>query len=58
MKDLGIVRRFFYRDSVSISKIERRTGLTRQTVSKCLSQRVVFLTARGVMAQMITCRFD
>jgi hypothetical protein len=28
MKDLGIVRRLFYRDSLSISEIERRTGLT------------------------------
>jgi transposase len=34
MKDLGIVRRLFYRDGLSISKIERCTRLTRKTVSK------------------------
>ena len=33
MKDLGIVRRLFYRDALSISEIERRTGLTRKTIS-------------------------
>ena len=37
MKDLGIVRRLFYRDGLSISEIERRTGLTRKTISKWLS---------------------
>ena len=32
MKDLGIIRRLFYRDGLSLSEIERRTGLTRKTV--------------------------
>jgi transposase len=32
MKDLGIIRRMFYRDCLSLSEIERRTGLTRKTV--------------------------
>ena len=31
MKDLGIIRRMFYRDGESSSEIERRTGLTRKT---------------------------
>ena len=39
MKDLGIVRRLFYRDALSISEIERRTGLTRKTISKWLKVR-------------------
>ena len=37
MKDFGIVRRLFYRDSLSVSEIERRTGLTRKTISKWLN---------------------
>ncbi len=37
MKDLGIVRRLFYRDGLSVSEIERRTGLTRKTISKWLN---------------------
>lgn len=37
MKDLGIVRRLFYRDGLSISEIERRTGLTRKTISRWLN---------------------
>ncbi len=32
MKDLGIIRRMFYRDGKSLSEIERRTGLTRKTI--------------------------
>lgn len=32
MKELGIVRRLFYRDGLSLSEIERRTGLTRKTI--------------------------
>lgn len=36
MKDLGIIRRMFYRDGLSLSEIERRTGLTRKTVSRWL----------------------
>ena len=37
MKDLGIVRRLFYRDGLSISEIERRTGLTgrRSAMAQC-----------------------
>ena len=33
MKDLGIIRRMYYRDGLSLSEIERRTGLTRKTVN-------------------------
>ena len=32
MKDLEIIRRMYYRDGLSLSEIERRTGLTRKTV--------------------------
>jgi transposase len=32
MKELGIVRRLYYRDGLSLSEIERRTGLTRKTI--------------------------
>ena len=32
MKQLGRVRRLYYRDGLSLSEIERRTGLTRKTV--------------------------
>ncbi len=32
MKDFGIIRRMYYRDGLSLSEIERRTGLTRKTV--------------------------
>jgi transposase len=32
MKQLGKVRRLYYRDGLSLSEIERRTGLTRKTV--------------------------
>lgn len=37
MKDLGITRRLFYRDGLSLSEIERRTGLTRKTVRRWLN---------------------
>jgi transposase len=37
MKELGIVRRLFYRDGLSLSEIERRTGLTRKTIRRWLS---------------------
>lgn len=37
MKDLGIVRRLYYRDKLSLSEIERRTGLTRKTVRRWLN---------------------
>ena len=37
MKDLGIVRRLYYREGLSLSKIERRTGLTRKTVRRWLN---------------------
>ncbi len=36
MKDLGIIRRMFYPDGLSLSEIERRTGLTRKTVRRWL----------------------
>ena len=32
MKDLGIIRRMYYRDGLSLSEIERRTGITRKTI--------------------------
>ena len=37
MKDLGIIRRLFYRKALSLSEIERRTGLTRKTVRRWLN---------------------
>jgi transposase len=37
MKDLGIIRRMYYRKGLSLSEIERRTGLTRKTVRRWLS---------------------
>jgi transposase len=37
MKDLGIIRRLYYRDGLSLSEIERRTGLTRKTVRRWLN---------------------
>jgi transposase len=37
MKDLGIIRRLYYRDKLSLSEIERRTGLTRKTVRRWLN---------------------
>jgi transposase len=36
MKDLGIIRRLHYRDGLSLSEIERRTGLTRKTIRRWL----------------------
>ncbi|MRR52220.1 MAG: IS21 family transposase [Rhodocyclaceae bacterium] len=36
MKQLGRIRRLFYRDGLSLSEIERRTGLTRKTVRRWL----------------------
>jgi len=36
MKDLGIIRRMFYRDGLSLSEMERRTGLTRKTIRRWL----------------------
>ena len=37
MKDLGLIRRMFYRDGLSLSEIERRTGLPRKTVRRWLN---------------------
>jgi len=37
MKDLGIVRRLYYRDKLSLSEIDRHTGLTRKTVRRWLN---------------------
>ena len=36
MELLGKVRRMFHRDKLSRSEIARRTGLSRNTVKKCL----------------------
>ena len=36
MNMLGRVRRLHFRDGLSISEIERRTGLTRKTIRKWL----------------------
>lgn len=36
MKELGIIRRLFYRDHLSLSEIERRTGLARKTIRRWL----------------------
>ena len=36
MKDLGRVRRLFYRDGVSLSEISRKTGYSRNTVKRWL----------------------
>ena len=36
MNLLGKVRRLHYRDGLSLSEIERRTGLTRKTIRKWL----------------------
>jgi transposase len=36
MKQLGKVRRLYYRDGLTLSEIERRTGLTRKTVRRWL----------------------
>ena len=36
MKQLGKIRRLYYRDGLTISQIERRTGLTRKTVRRWL----------------------
>ena len=37
MKDLGIIRRMYYRDGLSQAEIERRTGITRKTIRHWLS---------------------
>ena len=36
MNVLGKVRRLYYRDGLSMSEIERRTGVTRKTIRKWL----------------------
>ena len=36
MKDLGRIRRLFYRDGVSLSEISRKTGYSRNTVKRWL----------------------
>ncbi len=38
MKELGIIRRLFYRDHLSLSEIERRTGLTCKTIRGWLKE--------------------
>ena len=37
MKELKIIRRMYYRDGLSLSRIVRRTDLTRKTVRKWLN---------------------
>lgn len=37
MNMLGKVRRLYYRDGLSLSEIERRTGLTRKTIRNWLN---------------------
>lgn len=37
MKELGIIRRMYYRDGLSLSEIERRTSLTRKTIRRWLN---------------------
>lgn len=37
MKELGIIRRLRYRDGLSLSEIERRTGLSRKTIRTWLN---------------------
>jgi len=37
MNILGKVRRLYHRDRLSLSEIERRTGLTRKTIRKWLN---------------------
>ena len=41
MKQLGIIRRMYYRDGLSLSEIERRTGLPRKTVRRWLDKFVI-----------------
>ena len=36
MKDLGRIRRLFYRDGLSLSEISRKTGYSRNTVKRWL----------------------
>ena len=36
MKDLGRIRRLFYRDGMSLSEISRKTGYSRNTVKRWL----------------------
>lgn len=36
MKDLGRIRRLFYRDGMSLSEIARKTGYSRNTVKRWL----------------------
>ena len=36
MNQLGRVRRLYYRDGLSLSEVERRTGLTRKAVRNWL----------------------
>ena len=38
MKDLGIIRRMYFRDGLSLSEIERRTGLTRKTIRRWINE--------------------
>ena len=51
MKDLGIVRRLYYRHGLSLSEIERRTGLTRKTVIDLARRRGVEVVERRIMPE-------
>ena len=63
MKQLGKIRRLYYRDGLTISEIERRTGLTRKTVRRWLQaaegtepkyRRVSGETKMGPFAERLT----
>ena len=38
MKELGRIRRLFYRDGVSLSEISRKTGYSRNTIKRWLKR--------------------
>ena len=38
MNQLGKVRRLYYREGLTLSEIERRTGLTRKTIRRWLKE--------------------
>lgn len=47
MEALGIVRRMFFRDGLSVSEIERCTGLTRNTSVSAMRMTVIYVSANG-----------
>lgn len=52
MKDLGRVRRLFYRDGISLSEISRKTGYCRNTIKRWLK------TAEGTEPNYLRQRHD